>query len=131
MTSTARRALLGSVVAGGLVVTQAAPTGAATTVWNPRTVRAFDLRVGDLVTGPDATVVRISVRTTLASGRVLLRYTDPRTGAPLPFDAANASIGYRAGRRFAVLARDVVEAAVRFDVAPQPVAPLVIDGGTP
>ena len=117
-------------MAGGLVATSAAPSAAATP-WSPRQLKASELKVGDLTVGPDATVVRIATRTTLGNGRVRLSYNHPRTGAPVAFEAATASAGYRADERFVVLARGVSAAAVRFDVVDEAPPSVEIDGGGP
>lgn len=122
----ARRALLGSVLAGGLVATSAPSASAA--AFTPRQLRAGALKVGDLVVGPAAGLVRVSVVRKIAGSKVLLRHTDPATGASVPFDAPFAA-GYPGTRLFVVVARGVSAAAVRYQ--PAPARAVVVDGGAP
>lgn len=129
MTSTtARRALLGSVVAGGLVATQVAPSSAAPTAWSPQSLKVTDVKVGDLVIGPDGNAARLAAVTKLSTGRVKVDATDPRTGSPVPLDAT-ASAGFPNNRKLIVLARGVAGQAVVFPAQPEPGR--VIDGGGP
>lgn len=133
MSSPHRRALLGTVLAGGAAtVATAAPASAA--AFTATQLRASSLKVGDLVVGPAGAVVRVAVVTRLASGRYLLRYTDPGTGAATPFDAPSAATtdgGHAATRLFAVLARGVAASTVRHVPPPAPSPDRVVDGGAP
>lgn len=129
MDTAARRAVLGSVLAGGLLSAGAAPAEAAS--WSPTTVPAKKLKPGDLVVGPDSTVVRVASRTRLPSGRHRIRFTHPNTGEPTPVTEAIDAEGYAAGLRFVVLLRKVPISAVVLSPIPPPTDPDVIDGGTP
>ena len=115
------------MLAGGVVSTTSSPAAAA--AWSPRQLVAKDLKVGDLVVGPGASIVRVSTVRRLGSGRVVLRYTEPATGVAVAFEPATATTGHPARRPFVVLARGVAAAAVRFPAAAGPVQ--VVDGGSP
>ena len=141
VSTSARRALLGTVVAGGLAagasvstVAGAAPVAAAGLT--PRQVRVAGLRVGDLVVGPRGEVSRVAVLSR-RSGRVRVLVTDPATGRNIPLDNVSAGAGHLPSRLLVVLARGVAATAVRLvpvaePVEPeQPAEPLVVDGGAP
>ena len=129
MDTPARRAVLGSVVAGGLLVSTAAPAAAAT--WSPRLLPVKELEPGDLIVGPDGHVVRVATRTRLATGRQQVRYTHPNTGEPTPITPAIDAEGYAAKRKLVVLLRGVPVSAVQLSPVPPPTDPHVVDGGTP
>ncbi len=134
MSSTARRALLGSVVAGGLVATQVAPAPAAgaaapVTAWTPKALKVTDVKAGDLVIGPDGNAARLAAVTRLSSGRVKVDAMDLHTGRPVPLDATVGSTGHPTSRKLLVLARGVAATAVLFAAQPEPGR--VIDGGGP
>lgn len=130
MDTAARRAVLGSLLAGGVVAAGAAPAEAAET-WTPRLLPARKLKAGDLIVGPDGTVVRVASRTPLAGGRQRIRYTHPNTGEPTPMTEAIDAEGYPGTLRFVVLLRGVGVPSVRLTPIPPPTDPDVIDGGTP
>ena len=121
----ARRAVLGSVLAGGLLTTGAA------SAWSPRELPAKSLKRGDLIVGPDSTVVRVAERTRLASGRHRIRYTHPNTGEPTAMTPAIDLEGYPRKRKFVVLLRKVPASAMKLTPVPPLTDPNVIDGGTP
>lgn len=125
----ARRAVLGSLLAGGLVSAGAAPAQAAS--FSTRTMAARDLKRGDLIVGPDSRVLRVASRTRLANGRQRIRYTHPHTGLPTAITPAIEVKGYAAKQPFVVLLRQVPIAAVVLSPVPPPDDPNVIDGGTP
>jgi hypothetical protein len=130
MDTAARRAVLGSLLAGGLVSAGAAPAEAAGS-WTPRLLPAKKLRPGDLIVGPDGTVVRVASRTRLDTGRQQIRYTHPNTGEPTPMTEALDVEGYPGKRKFVVLLRDVGAASVTLTPIPPPTDPNVVDGGAP
>ena len=129
MEHAARRAVLGGVLAGGLVSAGAAPASAAG--FSTRLVPARHLEAGDLIVGPDSTVVRIVAPTVLLTGRYRIRYTDPHTGEPTPMTPAIDAEGYPPHRTFVVLLRNVPVSAVTLTPVPSPTDPDVIDGGSP
>lgn len=129
MDTAARRAVLGGLLAGGAVVAGAAPAQAAD--FSARTLPARKLKPGDLVVGPDSTVVRVAQRTRLPGGRHRVRFTHPHTGAPTPVTEAIDAKGYAAKQPFVVLLRRVPVAAVVLSPIPPPTDPDVIDGGRP
>lgn len=130
MDTAARRAVLGSLLAGGAVVAGAAPSEAARS-WAPRLLPARKLKPGDLIVGPDGTVVRVASRAPLGGGRQRIRYTHPNTGEPTPMTEALDAEGYPGKLKFVVLQRRVAIKSVRLTPIPLPTDPDVIDGGTP
>lgn len=129
MENAARRAFLGSVLAGGLVAGGALPASAAT--WTPRSLPAKKLKTGDLILGPNSTLVRVASRRKLPNGRQQIRYTHPNTGAPTPMTPALDRTGYPGRLKFVVLQRDVAVKSVLLTPIPDPTDPNVIDGGRP
>lgn len=131
MDTAARRAVLGSLLAGGAVAAGTLPASASGRDFSARTFPARKLRPGDLVVGPDATVVRVAMRARLATGRMRIRFTHPHTGRPTPVTEAVDAEGYAATQPFVVLLRGVPVAAVVLSPVPPPDDPDVVDGGTP
>lgn len=131
MDTAARRAVLGSLLAGGAVAAGAVPASAATREFSARTLPARKLRPGDLVVGPDSTLVRVASRTRLSTGRVRVRYTHPHTGKDTAVTPAIDAEGYAARHAFVVVLRKVPVAAVVLSPIPPPTDPDVIDGGRP
>lgn len=127
---------MGSLLTGGLVTAASTPADAARAgrAVGARLLPASQVRAGDLVLGPDATVVRVASNRRLGSGRRRIRYTDPATGQARPLDARTDAGGLPAGQKLAVFLRKVPASAVRLSVPepPEPPAgPVVIDGGAP
>lgn len=125
----ARRALLGALVGGGVSMTAAPAHAAPANPWSPRELPAKTLRVGDLIVGADATVVRVASNRAVSSGR-RIRVTDPRTGAAVPLGPGREATSVPANRPFVVLARRISVAAVRVSSV-GPGSATVIDGGSP
>ncbi|WP_372735760.1 hypothetical protein [Nocardioides sp.] len=133
-----RRRLFAGALAGGVIgaapAASSASSLAAAKTGNvngiARMVAAKKLRVGDLIVGPHSTLVRLALVTRLSSGAVRLRYTDPVTGKPTPFDATSDRQGFPARQRFVVLRRRVGVGSVRLGTS---VArdDMIIDGGKP
>lgn len=121
MDTAARRAVLGSLLAGGLVSAGAAPAQAGS--FTTRTLPVKSLEPGDLVVGPDATVVRVASRKRLPSGRHRLRYTDPHTGEPTAVTPEIDEKGYPAKQPFVVLLRGIAASAVVLSPAPTVTGP--------
>jgi hypothetical protein len=128
MQHAARRAFMGSVLAGGLAYTAVTPAQAA--AWSAREVAARDLRAGDLVVGPGGAVVRVASRNLLASGRYRIRYSDPATGTATAFSGGADENGFAPDEPFVVLLRDTSLASVQLPPLLIP-DPDVIDGGRP
>ncbi len=129
MDTAARRAVLGSLLAGGAVAAGAGP--AAASDFSARLLPARKLRPGDVVVGPASRVARVADRTVLPSGRIRVRFTDPHTGEPEPVSHAVDADGYRRKHKFVVLLRRVPVSAMVLSPSPPPTDPNVIDGGTP
>jgi hypothetical protein len=130
-----RRAVLAHTAAGSL----AAFTRSNVPVWEAVALPARKLQVGDMITGPDATVVRVAQLHRLSSGHVRVRYTNPATGTTddVTMGAHFDALGYPPSKKFVVYARGVDASAARAVPAqvpatpPAPPAPAVIDGGKP
>jgi hypothetical protein len=123
------------IVLGGVVgaAVHAAPAEAATTTWSPQTLGAQDLQVGDMVSGPNGTVVRVHELAILSTGRVRVRYTDPRDGVtqPVQMSSYDDETGFDPLKGFVVYARDVSEDAAKMIAAMDPPVLQVVDGGRP
>jgi hypothetical protein len=126
-----RRQVVAGTFAGGILgVGSTARASAATGGTRTGLTAAKALRVGDLVLGPRAQVVRLASVERLASGRIRLRYTHPESGAVTPFDAASDASGFPARLKVVVLQRGVKASSVRLSAA-RPAGQVVVDGGAP
>lgn len=124
----ARRAVLGSLLAGGVLAAGTATVEAAGS--SARLVEARRLRAGDLILGPAGTLVRVHDARRVDGRRVRVRYTHPATGEPTAMSPGADRHGYRPRRLFVVLLRDVPVAAVTVEGDP-PAGATVVDGGAP
>lgn len=108
--------------AGGSVFA-AGPAAAAG--WSPRKIRAVDIKVGDVLVGPDGNVVRIGEWKELSTGRIRLRYSSPHSGGGLMrFPGNLGRQGFGRKRAFLVLQRWIGAGAVQYPAPPaEPVRP--------
>lgn len=114
--------MAGIVGGAGGSVFAARPAAAAG--WSPRKLRSVDVRVGDVLVGPEGSAVRIGEWTELSNGRIRLRYSSPYFGGGLlPFPGDLDEKGFTRRRTFLVLQRWTAAIALRYpapEAEPEP-----------